>query len=78
MMGYSMPALSWIPAASALQRAGMIESIIGADVFAEAQELARADVGRTMPLYRVYALGERVLRLCLDEVDIPAFGTFAI
>lgn len=78
MLGYSMPALSWIPAASGLQRAGLIEAVVGADVFAEAQELARADEGRTMPLYRVYALGERVLRLCLDEPDAPNFGNFAI
>ncbi|MCJ2054759.1 hypothetical protein [Methylobacterium sp. J-070] len=73
----SMWLSSWIVPAMDLERAGLIEATLDNTTFAEAVEASRADQGHTVHMRRVYAMGERVVKMCFDDPAVPAFGEFA-
>ena len=73
----SMQLSSWLAPANDLHRAGMAATVSGSSWFAEALDSEMADAGHTVPLFKVYTIGERVVRMCFDDPAIPAFGAFA-
>lgn len=77
LMYASMPLTSWIAPASDLERAGMVEMTIDNGTFGEATEATRADQGHIVHRRDVYAMGERVVKMCFDDPSVPAFGNFA-
>lgn len=77
LMYASMPLTSWIAPANDLERAGMVEATLDDGSFAEVREARRADEGHTVDLRKVYAIGERVVRLCFDDPSAPSFGSFS-
>ena len=77
LMYASMPLTSWIAPANDLERVGMVEATLDDGWFAEVREARRADEGHAVHLRKVYAIGERVVRMCFDDPKTPAFGSFA-
>jgi hypothetical protein len=73
----SMPLTSWIAAASILERAGLVETTLDDGEFGESAGPTIAHQRPAVHKRRVYALGERVVRMCFDDLTVPAFGTFS-
>jgi hypothetical protein len=73
----SMPLTSWIAPASVLERAGLVETTLDGDDFGEATGLTGEHQPPAVHKRRVYPLGERIVRMCFDDLTVPAFGTFS-